>query len=529
MTSPKYIAALAACILLSTAAGTAQVILTEESFTTTKTNATTSSSLNSNSVSDMVINGSTIWLGSGKGLSRSTDGGATWKHYLNDPAFGNEDVSAIAVHGNEVWVALAHSVEISGSTMPEGGGLRYSADGGETWTKIDQPVDKNNVDTLYYNAFSTIRALGITTTINNITYDIAVTDNAVWITSFAGMARKSTDKGKTWQRVILPPDTRAEIKLTDTLQFDLSPSSGKLGLTESLNHRAFSVLAEDNNTIWIGSAGGINKSTDGGISWTRFTHQNQSAPISGNFVVAMSKQKIDSVNILWAGTVNANDLSEKRGISFTADGGQTWKTALSGEFVHGVGTNGRFVYAATDNGIFRSADLGATWSSTGTIYDAASKQRIASTKFYSVASLGTTSWFGGNDGVATTVDDGATPFGSNWKILRAAQVLASKTDTYAYPNPFSPDDEVVRIHYSTAGTGARLASSSIGATIRIFDFGMHLVRTLIQNAPRTIALETDEIWDGRDDHQHQVANGVYFYQVIIGSSDPMWGKILVIQ
>jgi len=517
--------------MLATAqAGTAQVILSEQSFDPAKTAAVSaSSSLNSNSVSDMLIVGSTVWLGSGKGLSRSTDGGATWKHYYNTPEFGTEDVSAIAVHGNEVWVALAHSVERDGTSLPEGGGLRYSPDGGQTWQSFPQPLDANNVDTLFYNSFSTIRALGITTAINNITYDIAVTDNAVFITSFAGMARKSTDKGKTWQRVILPPDTRSSIALTDTLQFDLSPSQGKLGLTESLNHRAFSVYAEDNNTIWIGSAAGINKSTDGGFSWTRFSHQNQSSPISGNFVVAMTKQKLEAGNIFWAATVNANDQSEKRGISWTADGGQTWKTALYGEFVHGIGINGSIVYAATDNGIFRSADQGASWSSTGSIYDDGTRQRIVSTKFYSAAALGTTAWFGGNDGIATTVDNGTSPFGSKWTVLRAAQALASRTDTYAYPNPFSPDDEVVRIHYSTSGTGATVSSGSTTATIRIFDFGMNLVRTLIQNAPRTVARETDEIWDGRDDSRHQVANGVYFYQVIIGSSEPVWGKILVIQ
>jgi hypothetical protein len=477
----------------------------------------------------MCVNGSTIWLGSGKGLSRSTDGGATWTHYYGSAEFGTEDVSAIAARGNEVWVATAHTVVKDGSSLPEGSGLHYSADGGQTWQSFPQPLDKNNIDTLYYNAFSTIRALGITTAINNITYDIAITDSAVWITSFAGEARKSTDKGKTWQRVILPPDSRDSISPKDTLVFDLSPTSGAVGLVGSLNHRAFSVIAEDNNTIWIGSAGGINKSTDGGRSWRKFTHQNQSSPISGNFIVGMAKQTIGALTIIWAGSVNASDANEKRGVSYTTDGGATWKTGLLGEFVHNIGINGSTVYAVTDDGIFRSADLGQSWSATGTIYDQNSKQRITSSKFYCAAALGTTAWFGGNDGTARTVDDGSLPFGSSWTILRAAQPLASKTDTYAYPNPFSPDDEVVRIHYSTSTSAATISSGSIGATIRIFDFGMHLVRTLIQNAPRTTSREMDEIWNGRDDSQHQVANGVYFYQVIIGNDDPVWGKILVIQ
>jgi hypothetical protein len=525
----SIIAAIAAVVLLTHAASS-QILLNDRSFDPASVRAISGSAqINSNSVTDMVINGSTVWIGTGKGLSRSTDGGATWKNYYNTPGFGTEDISAIAVHGNEVWAATAHTVTIDNQSLPEGSGLHYSADGGETWRHIPQPLDSNNIDTLYYNAFSTIRALGITTAVNNITYDIAVTDSAVWITSFAGMARKSTDKGLTWHRVILPPDALNSIAPTDTLHFDLSPSAGKIGLAENLNHRAFSVMAENNQRIWIGTAGGINKSTDGGISWTKYTHQNQASPISGNFIVALGKQ--EATSMIWAASVNASGADEKRGISFSSDSGATWKTALLGEFVHGVGFNGSLAYAATDNGVFRSADRGASWSSSGTIYDDVSKQRMISAKFYAAASNEQTKtvWFGGSDGIARTVDDGSSPFGSSWSILHAAQALASKTDTYAYPNPFSPDDEIVRIHYSSAGSGPTTPRSATNVTIRIFDFAMHLVRTLIQNAPRLASQEQDEIWDGRDDGRNQVVNGVYFYQVIINKDEPVWGKILVLQ
>src|SRR5450759_416823 len=182
----------------------------------------------SNSVTDIVTSGTTIWLGTGKGLSRSTDNGTTWRNYYNTPEFGQEDISAIAVHNNEVWVATAHSKDVDGSSLPEGSGLRYSIDGGETWTILPQPRDTQNIDTLIYGN-NRIRALGVTTNVNNITYDIAATDSAVWITSYAGMARKSTDKGKTWHVVIIPPDFLNSISPTHSLVFDLSPVRGGLG------------------------------------------------------------------------------------------------------------------------------------------------------------------------------------------------------------------------------------------------------------------------------------------------------------
>ena len=491
-----------------------------------KLEQTTSSSTSvvplSNSVTDIVIAGSTIWLGTGKGLSRSTDAGATWRNYWGSPEFGEEDVSAITIHVDEVWVATAHSTTVDGNTLPEGSGIRYSPDQGETWKVIPQPRDTKSIDTLFYNAKSTIRALGVTTNINNITYDIAATDSAVWISSYAGMARKSTDKGQTWQVVIIPPDQLDGINPNDSLVFDVAPVSGNLGLIGSLNHRAFSVYAESWSNVWIGTAGGINKTTDGGRSWVKYNHSNQNSPISGNFVVALRKQSFAGRSVMWAGTVNAEGPDEKRGVSISADAGATWKTSLIGEFCHNLGFKDSIAYAVTDDGIFRSSDLGTTWSESGTIYDTKSKQRITSSQFYAVDTRGDDIWFGGSDGTAHTADNAASPFGFSWSVSHAAQPLPSQSSTYAYPNPFSPDDEVVRVHYAV---GNRLAK----VTIRIFDFGMNLVRTLISNANRSGTSEFDEIWDGRDDNRRQVANGPYFYEVVVGNDDPIWGKILVIQ
>ncbi len=477
----------------------------------------------SNSIVDIVISNDTIWLGTGKGLSRSTDGGYSWKNYYGTAAFGSENISAIAVRGTDIWIATAHSVERDGNFLPEGSGFRHSTDGGETWTSIAQPLDANNVDTLYYNDKSLIRALGITTAINNITYDIALTKDAVWITSFAGMVRKSTDNGSTWNRVIIPPDNLNSISPNDSLVFDLSPSGGALGLQNNLNHRAFSVIAENDTTIWIGTAGGINKTTDNGKSWIRFTKQNQNQSITGNFVVAMAKQNSSSGKIIWAATVNANDNTEVRGVSYTVDDGATWKQVLLREFAHNIGFNGDNVYVPTDNGIYRSADIGNSWSKNGLIYDKANRQQYTQSTFYAAASSGDTIWFGGADGAVHTIDNAAHPFGSNWTILHAAQPLKNVTETYAFPNPFAPDDESVRIHYSTGKSGAALV------TIRIFDFGMNLVKTIVQNGIRISGDTFDELWDGKNDHGQVVSNGVYFYQVIVDSDDPRWGKILVIK
>ncbi len=505
-------------VIVFSAAGQAQIL---RSFQAARSSE--SSLPSSNVIDDIVIRSDTIWTGTGHGLSYTVTGGASWRHL--DKSFGFKElaISALAIRGNVIWASEGSSIKRDGSDVPVGEGLYYSLNSGATWTYIPQPVEPKDskVDTLIYGA-NKILALAVTVTPGNHTYDIALTSTTVWTANFYGMLRKSTDDGKTWTRVILPPDFLNSIKPSDVLNFDLSPSTGNLGLRESLNHRVFSVFAGNDSVIWVGTAGGINKSTDGGVSWRKFSHQNQLRPISGNFVVAINEQRWKGEQIIWAATVNALDPDEKRGLSFSEDGGESWNTTLLGEFVHNIAFKDSIVYAATDNGLYRSADFGATWLRSGSIIDQTTLQRIASPVIHTVATKGDTVWMGGVDGLAYTIDSASRPFGTTWKIFRTYQPVANTPSTYSYPSPFSPDDEVVRIHYGTLGKNTQV-------TIRIFNYAMQPVRTLIQNATRTGSFEHDEIWNGRDDFGSRVSNGVYFYRVEGEGLEPAWGKIYVVE
>lgn len=475
----------------------------------------------SNSVSDIITERDTMWFGTDKGLSLSVDAGTSFRNFGGIPPFDSKGTSALTMNDRIIWVAVASSFTQDNQSIPQGNGLDFSTDRGVTWTYVPQPVDTGLVDTIQYG-INRIKTLDITTTANNITYDLAVTDSVVWAANFAGMLRKSTDFGATWQRVVLPPDTLDSISPTDTLDFDLTPSGGKLNLRQNLNHRVFSVYASDVSTIWVGTAGGINRSTDGGISWRKFSHQNQTNPISGNFVVAINVQRMGSNQIIWAATINAERSDEQRGVSYSSDQGNTWKTTLLGEFAHNIAFQDSVVYVATDDGLFRSSDLGNSWIRSGTISDPSTLERFSSNQIYAVAVQGDTIWTAGPDGIAYTLDSPSSPFGYAWRIFRTYVPVQTTAKTYSYPLPFSPNQEVVRIHYGLRGHDAPV-------TIRIFDFAMYPVKTLLRNAVRSASMEYDETWDGRDDRQRRVANGTYFYSVQIGGLDATWGKILVIQ
>lgn len=503
-----------------------------------KQNSTYDETPSSNSITDIVTIGDTIWLGSSRGLSRSTDKGATWKNYYRSEIFGEESVSALAYHSatNSIWCATAHSVERSGQNLPEGSGIHFSTDNGETWKSAAQPID-NETDTLVQYGISMIRALPVTVAIQNITYDIAFTKEHVWIVSFAGGARKVrfdslfANTNSKWERVVIPPDYLDSINQTDTLKFSLQPVAGKFGTENNLNHRVFSLAGIDDSSICIGSAGGINLTRDNGKSWLKFKHQNQDFPISGNFVVALAYNSFDKT--IWSASWKAEDLNESYAVSYSTDFGKTWRVSLESEKAHNFGSFFNQVICATDNGAFRTYDGGSSWSNTGTIFDINTKLKLNTTVFYSAAFLKNEAiWLGSVDGLVKNSEI-ENLWTDKWTILFATQPLSSKEDSYAFPNPFSPRNEILKIKYGTGG-------QSLDVSIRIYDFGMNYIRTIIQNAPRVPVHSVSgglgnelngvlDFWDGRDDNGSVVPNGVYFYRIDRGNLEPVYGKIVVMQ
>ncbi len=440
--------------------------------------------LRSNSISDLVIHQNEIWLGTSRGVARSADGGESWVTYTYDNGLPRGGVSGLAVTDSIVWVATAFDSLVPEGLLPAGGGLGYSTDRGATWTRVPQPTPFNTV-------------------IQNITYDIALHPTGVWIASFGGSVSTSSDRGKTWRSV--PPD------------------SFFLDVANNLNHRAFSVINAD-GVLYVGTAGGINRSIDGGLTWTNFSHQNQVQPISGNFVVALGQQKWQGREYLWAATVNAEDPDERRAVSISQDGGYSWRVTLLDEFAHNFAFNGVTAYVATDKGLHRSDDFGYTWAKFPDIYDATEQQPYLSDEFFCAGQLGNQLFVGGPDGLAVTANDGNT-----WTVLRGSVPAgeAGEPRTYAYPNPFSParhnrlnETGYVRLQYNT--------TKATTVTIKVFDFAMELVAEIVSGKPRHSSGNYFEIWDGKNSRGEVVHNGVYFYRVELAGDGVHWGKVMVL-
>ncbi len=442
------------------------------------------SGLQSNSVTDIVIYRGKIWLGTGKGLALSEDGGQSWTTITHEDGLGRGSVSALAVNDTIIWVATAFdSLTKDAGELPTGGGLAYSLDGGRTWVHIEQPGP---------------------TPVQNVTFDIALHDDgSVWITSWGGGIQRTFNLGKTWE--VVPPDT-----------FFFDPFG-------RLNHRGFSVISA-NGVLWVGTAGGINKSIDNGNTWTNFNHQNQSEPISGNFVVAIGSQTYQGIEYIWAATVNAEDPDEFRAVSISDDGGYSWRTTLEGLFAHNFAFDDSVAYVAADAGLFKSIDFGRTWAKFSIIEDKDSGTLYLSEEVFTAAvDEEHALWVGGPDGLARTADDGLS-----WQIYRGTREPGTDGEprTFAYPSPFSPQR-----HNRLSGNGhIRFQYNTLGATrvtLRIYNFAMEPVAVVVQDKERPGPGVFFEVWNGRNSRGEVVANGVYFYSLKLDGDGIYWGKFIV--
>lgn len=450
-----------------------------------------------NSINDLLVRGDTLYAASDEGLAFTRDYGHTWSRYTHENGIGKGGISALDVRNGVVWISTGFDTLIDHSHLPAGGGVGYSEDHGRTWHWFRQPMDSVH-ETGYKPT---------TTHVQNNTYDLAITENTVWIASFGGGLRKSDDMGKTWQVVTV-----------DNAPFD---ALGKL------SHRVFSVLY-DQPDLWVGSAGGVHRSSDSGLTWKTFSHQNQEYPISGNFVVALGKQKTAEKNIIWAATwpttTESGDTTEFKAVSKSEDDGLTWKTMLKNESAHNFAFHESVVYVATDNGVYMSPDYGETWAVYPAMYDEQTNRTIYDLETGCVtAGPRDALWIGTSDGLGMTRNNGLT-----WTVFQVyvSTHESDEPETYACPNPFSPSRDR-RLNDAGHCRFVYSVERPAHVTVTVYDFGMNLVTSLEYEAVSP-GLQSEPVWTGRNDLGNQVANGVYFYRVQVSGEGTYWGKVIVV-
>jgi photosystem II stability/assembly factor-like uncharacterized protein len=270
------------------------------------------------------------------GVWKTTDAGISWL-----PIFNHESVAsigAIAVDPRDPNVIYVGTGEpcLRGD-ISYGDGMYKSVDGGATWTHIGLD-DTRHIAKILVDPHD-----------SNIIF-VAAIGHAYGPNAERGVFR-STDGGKTWQKVLYEDDKTGAVDLT---------------FAADNSHTLYAAMYQEVRTPWGfdggGPGSGIYKSVDGGSTWKRLEGNGLPTGVLGRIGIAVGAD---------GQRVYALIEAEKRGLYRSDDGGENWQfvngdhnlTQRAWYFMH-IFTDPKqtdTVYVL-NTGMSRSTDGGQTFS-----------------------------------------------------------------------------------------------------------------------------------------------------------------------
>jgi photosystem II stability/assembly factor-like uncharacterized protein len=241
-----------------------------------------------------------IYIGTaGGGVWKSTDGGVIFK-----PIFDKhiQSIGAVAVDPKNpdkvVWVGTGEVW--TRNSVSIGDGIYKSEDGGQNWTKMGLEkserissiqIDPNNPNTIYVGVLGNL-----------------------WGNSAERGVYKTTDGGKTWEKILYVDET------TGCSDLSIDPKNPNI---------LYAAFWEFRRTAYSFNSGGaksaLYKSTDAGKTWQKI-HNGFPAGKLGRIAVAVAPS---NTSILYA--VIESEKPESKGLYRSDDAGQNWKF-LNGDF-----------------------------------------------------------------------------------------------------------------------------------------------------------------------------------------------------
>ena len=284
------------------------------------------------------------------GIFRTTDGGVSWLPVFDNQPFLSIGCLAFEPGNPSTIFAGTGDPNISGYPFI-GDGIWKSMDGGDTWVNIGL-TNERIISKIVINPANT-----------NIIY--AATMGLPFVRNNDRGLYKSTDGGNSWNQVLFISNDAGIIDLV------MDPNNPDVLFAAGWNR-----IRNNQESLIIGQAAKIYKTTDGGANWNILTSGLPSNDMS-RIGLAMSKT---SSNVIYAAYVN--DQLDFDGVYKSTDGGNNW-TLQNGNgidpfFMGGFGWYfGRIeVNPVNDNQIFicgvdiyRSGDGGNNWIQSDVNFD----------------------------------------------------------------------------------------------------------------------------------------------------------------
>ena len=267
----------------------------------------------------------------GNGMWKSTDAGKTWHH------IGLEEtvkIDSIVVDPTDPNLVLASAL---GDTTHHGGGVWRSTDGGQTWTSVLKTEGYDGIRDLQY-AFDDPSVMLAATQGTGGGFGGGGGRGAQQARTKPALAYKSTDEGKTWTEIKIPP------------------FQGRIALAVAMHTKGQRMYIVGNN---IENGSGLFRSDDGGATWQHMAGKDlrisngQGAYSSGVFVDSQNPDILYTVS-------TAMYRSTDGGVTF-----EPFKGAPGGEDYHKLWidpTNGHRMVVGSDQGASVTLDDGKTWS-----------------------------------------------------------------------------------------------------------------------------------------------------------------------
>ncbi len=229
----------------------------------------------------------------GGGVWKTTDGGITWRP-VGDTAFKTSSVGAVAVaesNPDVVYVGMGE-VALRGNVI-QGDGVYKTADGGRTWTHLG------------LERTMAIGRVRVHPTNPDIVY-VAALGNPYGPNEERGVF-KSTDGGKSWDKVLFRSDKAGAVDLTMDAR---NPDVLYAGFWE--------VFRTPHSLSSGGPGSGLFKTTDGGKNWTELTKNPGLPPVIwGKIGVSVSGADPSRVYAVIE--------AAEGGVFLSDDAGATWK------------------------------------------------------------------------------------------------------------------------------------------------------------------------------------------------------------